>query len=189
LNLGCGVILNQKKGETFLDVGAHVGKYALKIAKVVGDGGLVVAFEPMPNNYRALIEGTKLNDLNNVIALDKAAWNKKCELRLFVAPSTYTSSIKTDFSLGYVKVVAETIDNVVKSLGIKRVDWIKVDVEKAEIEVLQGAQNTLENYSPKLVVEIWKGNEAEVFGFMKKLNYNARATLFFQKFLNDPALT
>ncbi|MEM4311455.1 MAG: FkbM family methyltransferase [Nitrososphaerales archaeon] len=56
-----------KKGEIVIDVGAHIGKYSLPIANLVGKEGLVISIEPYPINYEALIRGIKLNHLKNII--------------------------------------------------------------------------------------------------------------------------
>lgn len=56
----------------FIDVGAHVGKYSIAFGKRLRRG-LVVAIEPMPSNIKALIENIKLNKLDNVIVVPKAA--------------------------------------------------------------------------------------------------------------------
>lgn len=66
-----------RKGDVFIDVGAHIGKYTILVAKIVGKEGLVIAIEPNPENYETLLENIKLNNLKNVIAVNIAAWNKK----------------------------------------------------------------------------------------------------------------
>ena len=48
--------LKPKKGEVFIDVGAHIGKYALQVAKIVGEKGLVIAIEASPINYNVLLK-------------------------------------------------------------------------------------------------------------------------------------
>ncbi len=76
--------LKPNKGDTFLDVGAHIGKYTLRVAKVVGDEGLVISVEPDKRNYNLLIKNINLNRLKNVIPLNIAAWHTDEKLKLFL---------------------------------------------------------------------------------------------------------
>ena len=72
-----------KEGEIALDVGAHVGKYALYGAKLVGDKGVVIAIEASSKNYLQFLKNIKLNGFKNIIALNYAAFNcdgKKLQL-------------------------------------------------------------------------------------------------------------
>lgn len=163
--------LKPAPGEVFIDVGAHVGKYSLRVAKVVKDEGLVIALEPHPGNYRALLKGIQLNGYRNIVALNVAAWDKNCKLKLFVHEAAVHHSAKIDLGLGYVEVDAWTIDQVTSELGVKRVDWIKIDAEDAETEVIKGLEETLAKFHPRLIVEIqWKSLE-EVLRLMEDYHY------------------
>ena len=161
-----------EKGDIFLDVGAHIGKYALQVAKIVGEKGLVIAIEPMPENYDALLQNIWLNKLENIIPLNIAAWNTESDLKLFIGDKNGRNSLKNNRGLGYVEVKTKVLDKVLKKLNVNQVDWIKIDVEGAEYEVLQGLGNTLKNNRPKLIVEVKNENKHRVINLMKKLNYN-----------------
>jgi FkbM family methyltransferase len=144
-------------GDVFVDVGAHIGKYALQVARIVGDEGRVIALEPHLGNFRALLKGIQLNGFRNITALNVAAWDRECKLQLFVGDASTYHSAKIDRGLGYIDVQAQTIDQIIAKLRIKHVDWIKIDVEEAEIEVLRGLRKTLSTYAPRLIVEVqWK---------------------------------
>ena len=146
------------EGEVFVDVGAHIGKYALKIAKTVRNS-LVVAVEPNPKNFEALRRGIELNGLGNVIALNVAAWHRKEKMKLFLWDSGGGSSLKKDVGLGYVIVQAEPLDDVLERIGVRHVDWMKIDVEWAENEVLQGLRRTIERCRPKIIFESWDAEQ------------------------------
>lgn len=154
-------------GEVFIDVDAHVGKYSLQVAKVVRDEGLVIALEPHPGNYRALLKGTQLHGYRNIVALNVAAWDRDCKLKLFIHDAAVHHSTKIDLGLGYVEVKARAIDQVIEELGVKQVDWIKIDVEDAEMEVLKGLKKTLVKYASRLIVEIQWKNLKEVLKLME----------------------
>lgn len=68
-----------KKHDVFVDIGSHVGKYAIPTAKAVGEEGLVVAIEPHPENFKALQKNVKLNNLQNLVAVNLGAWNRSCK--------------------------------------------------------------------------------------------------------------
>jgi len=162
--------LKVKSGNIFLDVGAHVGKYALQVAKVVGENGLVIAIEPNRENYLALIKNITINKIENILAYNIAAWHKDCKMKLFIADKGELHSLKEKTGgLESVWVEARRLDNVIKG---HRVNWIKIDVEGAEYEVLRGLENTLKEYKPKLIVEVKKKNLERIKKFMTQVNYN-----------------
>lgn len=61
---------------------------------------------------------------------------------------------------------------LVDDLGLNRVDWIKIDVEAAEYEVLLGLEETLYRFKPKLIVEVWLKNLAKVKALLKRHGYS-----------------
>lgn len=167
--------LKPKKGDVVLDVGAHVGKYALKLSKEVGEEGLVVALEPHPETFKALARGAALSPFKNLILLNVAAWNEERRLCLFIGERAGTHSLKRDFGLGCIEVQAKPLDKILKELGVKRVDWVKIDVEGAELEVLEGMEDALKRYHPKIVIEVWEGNVKNVERFLKRHGYSMEA--------------
>lgn len=159
------------RGEVFIDVGAHVGKYTLQVARILGNNGLVIALEPHPGNYRALLKGIQLNGFKNIVALNVAAWDRDCKLKLFIHDAAVHHSTKIDLGLGHVEVKARAIDQVVEELGVKQVDWIKIDVEGAEMEVLKGLKKTLVKYAPRLIIEVQWKNLNDVLKLMENYHY------------------
>jgi len=156
-----------REGEIVVDVGAHVGKYALVAAKMVGDRGKVVAVEAHPENFRALCDNISLNGFRNVVALNVAAYNKNFEEVLLSGSRDDVYSLKEQLKNG-IKVETRTIDSILQELGIKTVNWVKIDVEGAEVEVLQGMKHVIENsQNLKLFVEVRKENEYKVDEILK----------------------
>lgn len=150
--------LKPRRGEVLVDIGAHIGKYTLTAAKVVGNEGMVIAIEPHPVNYQTLQRNIRLNKLKNAMALNLAAWNADCELKLFTGDVAGHHSAKVNRRLGWVKVKAKVMDHVLKELRLGRVDWIKIDVEGAECEVLCGLEETISKYKPKIIIEVFYKN-------------------------------
>lgn len=146
--------LKPVKGDVFIDLGAHAGKYALQVGRMVGREGLVVALEPHPNNYQALLKGIELNALENILPFNVAAWHKDCSLKLFTTSVSIYHSAKLSVGSEWIEVEARTVDSIIRELDVSHVDWVKIDVEGAEVEALRGLENTLSKYKPNLILEI-----------------------------------
>jgi FkbM family methyltransferase len=133
-------------------------------------GARVVAIEPEPSNFSLLEENIELNNFSNVTTCQYAVSDSMGKKLLYLGDNgpgdTATSSL--DFatmqersrraSKGYFKEVeCETLDHLLKSLGIHRVDWLKVDVEFHELQVLLGAKSTLLE-TQNLIIEVRRSN-------------------------------
>jgi FkbM family methyltransferase len=142
-------------GDIVVDVGAHIGRYTIISSKRVGANGKVVAIEPEPSNFEILNRNIKLNGLTNVIPLNYAVNSKQTKLKLYlpVEESGFTIyntiMVNRTASEGkFIEVDANTLDNLLlqpQQNGISHADinWIKIDVEGAEFEVLKGATSIL----------------------------------------------
>jgi FkbM family methyltransferase len=144
-----------------LDVGAHIGIFTLKGARQVGSQGRVIAFEPNPETAALLRENISANHLENVTVEEIACTDKPQLLTLFAAPTNNTgasSLSRANAAYGAsprpFQVRGRPIDDVIRELQLDRVDAMKIDVEGAELQVLQGAQETLKRFHPRIVVEI-----------------------------------
>lgn len=161
-----------KRGDVFVDIGSHVGKYTVQVAKIVGAEGLDVALEPHPETFKALRNNIELNDLQNVIARNTAAWNRSGKLNFCFGGSASEFSAHGKPGKGTIEVEAKTVDELlIHDLKLQRVDWIKIDVEKAETEVLEGLKTTLKKLKPKLFIEVWNRNMNSVEDLLEKNNY------------------
>ncbi len=162
-----------KKGDVFVDIGSHVGKYAVSAAKTVGERGLVVAVEPHPETFRALQDNAKLNQLQNLHAFNLGAWNRSGNLKFYFGGSASEfSANKTCFDTSIDVQIKRMDELLVQDLKLKHVDWVKIDVEKAEIEVLEGLRGSLFKFKPKIFIEVWSENVEKVKDFLKRLGYN-----------------
>jgi len=163
--------LKPKERDVFIDIGAHVGKYTLQVARIVGNEGLTIALEPHPDNYKALLKGIQLNGFKNIVALNIAAWDKDCKLKLFIGDTAGHHSAKINKGLGHIEVEAKTVDSIVKSINVGRVDWIKIDVEGAALEVIRGLHKTITKYAPKIILEVLSENSRAVLKLMQDYGY------------------
>lgn len=162
-----------KKGDIFVDIGSHVGKYSISTAKAVGNEGLVIAVEPHPETFLALKNNAALNHLQNVFFFNIGAWNTSGNVRFHVGGSAAEfSAYETGYSKS-IDVPTKRMDELlIGDLKLKRVDWIKIDVEKAETEVLEGLTATLQKFKPKFFMEVWPENMTNVKAFAKKHKYS-----------------
>jgi len=171
--------LRVKNGEVFIDVGAHVGKYALKVAKA-NPASLVIAIEPGKLQFNALIDGIRKNNLKNVIPLNIAAWDSATRLKLRVYSATGRSTVVIDEipDAGHLMriedVEAKPLDDVVEELGLGRVDWVKIDVEGAELHVLRGFRSGIARFRPRIIIEIAEFNREGVLNFFREFNYECK---------------
>ncbi|MDQ3868501.1 MAG: FkbM family methyltransferase, partial [Thermoproteota archaeon] len=137
-----------KQGDIVVDIGANIGRYTLIASKRVGTNGKVVAIEAHPGNFEMLNRNIKLNRLTNVIPLNYAAYSKETKVKLYVPDeeSGYTiyHTLMERTGKKFVEVDAITLDYLLLQLnGIREgevvvVNWIKIDVEGVEFEVLKG---------------------------------------------------
>jgi FkbM family methyltransferase len=162
-----------KEGEVFVDIGSHIGKYALKAGKNVGSKGKVVAVEAMPANFIIIKKNVKLNKMKNIDVFNLAAWNTECSLQFLIGTTSANSNInRFNYGQGMIEVQAGPVDKLlIGQLKLKRVDWIKIDVEGAEYQVLQGLKETISKFKPKMIIEIWAQNLAKVQAFLEEHQY------------------
>jgi FkbM family methyltransferase len=144
-----------QEGMTFVDVGAHVGLFALPAAKWVGETGHVVAFEPHPSNYAMLCENISSNDMSNRIAAKQSAVSDATE-PVHLHLSSFNSGDHQLFNKGgrhTVEVECTKLDDFFVS-GTK-VDVIKMDVQGAEAAAFRGMKRVLqENDAIKVIWEL-----------------------------------
>jgi FkbM family methyltransferase len=136
-----------RPGMKVLDIGAHQGFHTLAFSKKVGRHGRVVAFEPSLKDRKRLNLHLNMNFCANVTVKGCALGRKEETANLYRVPqnSVCNSLRPPDIDLASViePVSVRKLDDVLAELGIEEVDFIKLDVEGAELEVLEGAQQLL----------------------------------------------
>jgi FkbM family methyltransferase len=143
-------------GDTCIDVGANIGVHAVALARAVGPTGRVVAIEADPAVADRLDANVLLNGLENVRVV-RAAAHATSGLTLGLnttPPSSRSHAQGSLLRLGHLTGSVVAVPTLkVDDLGLRDVRLVKVDVEGAEWDVLQGALTTLERDHPTIVFE------------------------------------
>ena len=143
-----------KPGMVVLDVGANIGLLTRHFCEAVGPSGKVFAFEPDPENFSCLEFNTKGCGNRSVHQLAISDANGTAHLYLNARSSTGNSLLNQSDAAGSVEVECRTIDTFLSENRVTQIDFIKIDVEGAELKVLQGMRETLRRLSSvKLVIE------------------------------------
>jgi len=174
-----------KQGMTALDIGAHHGLYTLLASKRVGPSGKVIAFEPSPGERKQLVRNVRINICSNVHVEPYALGKEPTRDNLYVVEggedgcnSLRPPAVQSETWTVPVEVV--TLDAIAAKLGLTNVDFLKLDVEGAELDVLKGSLGLLQNAPrPVLLVEVydirtkpWGYQAREIVQFLKRLRYS-----------------
>ncbi|MEP9349664.1 FkbM family methyltransferase [Xanthobacter sp. KR7-225] len=178
-------------GDVFVDVGANIGLFTVKVA---AKAAKVIAVEPGEAARAQLVGNIALNGFTNVTVVPKALADKEGSAALHHNPlgdDPQAFSLISDGSdAGSEQVEMTTLDAVVREAGVDRVDCIKIDVEGAEGMVIAGGQHTLATYHPTVIFEmncptLFKagGDPAAAWNALQALGYT------FHKVSHDGTLT
>jgi FkbM family methyltransferase len=171
-----------KQGDIVVDIGAHMGRYTIISSKRVGTNGKVVAIEAHPGNFEMLNRNIKLNQLTNVIPLNYAVYSKETKIKLYLPEEDSGFTIYNTIMSNragtedkFVEVNANTLDCLLQLNQIREeeVNWVKIDVEGAEFEVLKGATNVLtKSKDIALLIEIHgPDNYRPILNFLSLYNF------------------
>lgn len=147
-----------KPGQIVIEAGANNGTETLLLSRLVGSTGKVFAFEPVEHIYKTLQLNLAINYCDNVVAEQKALGESNGELYFNVLSEDFCNqgmASKYDERSADAKVLVQqtSIDSFVTQNNIQSVDFIKMDIQGAEIELLKGAQNTLQKSKPIIFTE------------------------------------
>jgi FkbM family methyltransferase len=169
-----------KPGDTFVDVGANIGLFALRAASLVGPNGRVVAVEPGADALRMLHSNLAVNpqfrqiEVHPIALADKVGTATLHHSADGYDPQAFT--LLDDGSAGEV-VETLTLDELMRRSGNPKVDAIKIDVEGFEPMVLAGALETIRAHRPKIVFEmnappaLRQGNQNQAWDMLAAENY------------------
>jgi len=174
------VAAHLKRGDICFDVGANQGIYSLLMGKVVGDSGHVFAFEPQLIQYKNLIQNLDLNNLENVTVVKAALGSCEGTATLYHDENDGGAALKRPGNPtgSFEQVFVTTLDAFCNSRNFERIDFIKVDVEGAELEFLKGAENCIRTCRPYILMEIgpeglarFNAKPRDIFEFLARFGY------------------
>jgi FkbM family methyltransferase len=149
-------------GATFFDIGAHFGFFTLLASDIIGPQGSVHSFEPTPSTYAVLQNNVALAD--NTTINNFAVWSEDKEIEfndygiMFSAYNSFTSpklskKERRAVRLHSCKIPAICIDSYVERTGVVP-NFVKIDAETAEYNIIQGMERTIRTYYPTISVEV-----------------------------------
>ncbi|MEH1789726.1 MAG: FkbM family methyltransferase [Nostoc sp.] len=145
-------------GDIFIDCGANIGYFSVLANNLVGKIGKVISIEANPVTFSLLEANLKINNFGTPIHC--ALTSEKGEVELFMPTQggdVYSSLRKGGLvkgeSIQSFKVLGRALDDVVKELSLSKVDVVKIDIEGAELDVLQSASHLLSSFRPVVITE------------------------------------
>jgi FkbM family methyltransferase len=146
-----------------LDLGANIGAHTLELARQVGPRGKVFAFEPTFFAHSKLLQNLALNpSLSPIVKPEQlmlaASDNATTELQIYSSWPLVSADSLHPNHLGHLQPTegarAISLDTYLRQAGVPRVDFIKLDVDGYECEVLEGAKLCLEKFRPTILMEL-----------------------------------
>ena len=166
-----------REGMVVMDVGANIGYLTLFFCKSVGAAGTVYAFEPEPDNFGDLARTLERNQINWCTPVNSACGSYDREARLAGGLNGYVQLDAT----GSPNCHMLSLDTFVDQRRIAKVDFVKIDVEGFEADVLTGMAEIIRRDRPVLCVEVHprgfcgSGNPQKVCSLLKSYYQNLLA--------------
>lgn len=167
-------------GDIVLDVGANIGFHSLYFSTLTGAKGKVIAIEPVYQNFSALENNICLNNFDNIITVQKALANETKEIQIHIDPEAKNPGAFSLLEQGIKNTSISCVkgDELVNKLGLKKINFIKIDVEGYELEALKGLSSTIESSRPVIIFEYDRAYQVKalnapdaIFLFLNSFNY------------------
>ena len=170
-------------GMTVCDLGGHLGYYTLALAQLVGGSGHVYTFEPLPRHAALLQRNLERNHLSQVTLVQQAAGDETGTAWLEESRNDAMTRIvqrespARSHDLAPVRVPITRLDDWAAGADLRRLDLIKLDIEGQELAALQGAENLLARYRPRIVCEIHRNADVpyrplEIVAWLRERGYD-----------------
>ncbi len=156
-------VCKAETGDIVIDAGACWGETSLYFAHEVGETGKVISFEFIPSNLTVLKKNLAVNPLleERVTIIPNPIWINSDQTLYYVdwGPGSRVSfeKLRSDFENTQRKTTS--IDNTISKLSLPRIDFIKMDIEGAELQALKGAEKTLRQFHPKVAISLYHSLE------------------------------
>ena len=163
--------------DTVFDLGANKGFFSLLASKFVGPNGKVFAVEPIRTNQDYIKKNILIDDLHNIKCLNIAVSNIDKDIYFDEGQCNSSGHISEK---GNLKVQCRSLDGLLFDKIFTEVNFIKIDVEGEELNVLKGARNVIAIFKPKILVGTHsKELHDDCLNFLRKLKYNVEEIEYF----------
>lgn len=151
-------------GNHVIDVGANYGVYSLSIAKLIGSTGKIYSFEPANNTAETLLKSIEINGLNNIVVVKKGLSKEIGVANLSLNDNSELNSlVKNSENIGPSELVEiTTLDECMKIFNWEKIDFIKIDAEGEEENIIQGGLDFFKIKSPLVMFEIKAGDQVNL---------------------------
>ncbi len=178
---------NLRKGDTFIDIGGNIGLFSLNASRIVGNEGKVISFEAFTPNYNQFENHISINQFQNVKLEHLAIADKKGFIEILYNDTYNNVGMASSFLEEFTAkepVESVNLDEYVKEKQIPKIDFIKIDIEGGEFAALQGMNEILTYYRPKILIEInntalksSNHHEEELISLLTEKGYRKTKTL------------
>lgn len=156
-------------GQIFVDIGANIGTYAIRAAKILGSAGRVYAFEPLETNSYRLSAAIQANKVTNIQVVRAAIGDR--DARVTIRDGGRESSASIGHTTGRAfDVRMVTLDRFAEEAGIQQLDWVKMDIEGQEPLALSGMPRVIDRFRPHFLFENHEGGP-ETCRILRQLGY------------------
>ena len=167
-----------KPDDIVIEAGANMGSETLLISRLVAKGH-VYGFEPNPYVFERLKINVSINELKNVDVFDIALGETDCTVQFNIYPKNFcnsgmSSKYMETSQTRKIDVAQQTLDSFIKDRNIIKVDFIKMDIQGAEMDMIMGAHETILKFKPTIFTEACRPyNDTDaLYGKLKGYGYD-----------------
>lgn len=167
------------ESDVVIDGGANQGIYSCLISKNIGETGQVISIEPLETPLKMLTENIKINNFKNIKIVKCGLSNKNIFGKIYynrnefgqatILPNPTNLTNDTEYQL----IKLQTIDTLVKRLKLNKINFIKLDLQNAELIALEGAVKTIKNFKPGFYLECNQKKFNEIKNKLNKYKYSS----------------
>jgi len=166
---------SMKNGDIVVDLGANVGVFSVLASRIAKR---VYAYEPVDENYACLEKNVKQNNIGNLVPVKKAVYNKEGEMEINISKFSIGNSLfSNDTMVGTQKVKTATLESIMRENCLDRIDFLKMDIEGAEYEVLYSTPDDVFNKIERITMEYHEREDgkkpSEMMEFLKRRGFMA----------------
>lgn len=170
-----------REDDIIFDIGGNYGWYAMHLANKFPKSK-IFSFEPIPKTYNQFLKNKELNNISNIEVLNFGLSDSRGSFSFYFDPnlSVNASLSNVSDSKNVIEVICnvDTLDEYVEKNKVEKIDFIKCDIEGAELFALKGALDSLVKFKPKLFVEMLRKwttkfsyHPNDIINFLTKIGY------------------